>query len=100
MLDLNWFCDPNVPPDFLGWCEVFTYIWNPTTQDAETVHSAIRATSTEIVTRIGFANVCCHGAQEVRIAVIRGSEIEVVDSRWVCSDTFVVKFGRQLDGAA
>jgi hypothetical protein len=71
----------------------FTYIWNPTTQDTETIYSAARTASTEIITRVGLADVCRHRAQKVRIAVIRRSEIEVVDSRWVCGDTLIVKLG-------
>jgi hypothetical protein len=78
----------------------FAYIGNTTAQDAEPIHSAVRTAPTKVVTWVGFADMCCHRAQEVRVAVVCGSKIEVVDSRWIRSDTFVIELGRQLDRAA
>lgn len=77
-----------------------TYVWNATTQNAEAIHGAIRTATAEVVSRVGFANVRRHWAEEVGLVVACRSEIEIVDSRWVCGDALIVEVRRKLDGAA
>jgi hypothetical protein len=68
-----------------------TYVWNSTAEDAGLVDETIGTTRSEVVTRIRFADMSCHGTLEIGIGRVKRSEIEVVDSRWVCADAFVVE---------
>jgi hypothetical protein len=79
---------------------LMAYIWGSTAQNAEAVHDTIRSARSEIIARIRFADVSCHGTCEVGICRVCGSEVEVVGSRRVCGDVLVVEFGRELDRAA
>ena len=38
-----------------------TYVWDSATQDTEAVHNAVRTAGSEVVARVRFADVCCHG---------------------------------------
>ena len=79
---------------------VMTHVRNSTTQDAEAVYDTIGTTASEVVARVCFADVSCHGTCEVGIVRVRRSEVEVVDSRRVCGDVLIIELGRELDGAA
>ena len=77
-----------------------TYVWDSATQDTEAVHNAVRTAGSEVVARVRFADVCCHGTCEIGIVRVGGSKIEVVDPRGVGGDVLVVELWRQLNGAA
>ena len=79
---------------------VMTHVRNSTTQDAEAVYDTIGTTASEVVARVCFADVSCHGTCEVSIVRVGGSKIEVVDTRRVRGDVLVVEPWRQLNGAA
>ena len=79
---------------------LLTYVWDSTAQDAEAVHDTVRTARSEIVAWVCFADVGCHGTGEVCIVRVGRSEVEVVDSRGVCGEVFVVELGLELHRAA
>lgn len=82
------------------WEGFVTYVRYSATQDAEAVHDAIRPAGSEVIARVRFADVSCHGTCEVGIGRVGGSKAEVVDSRGVCGDVLVVELWRELNRAA
>ena len=77
-----------------GWGGSIAYIWNSATQDAEAIHHTVGTARSEVIARVRFADVSCHGTREVGIVRVGGSKIEVVDSRGVRGDVLVVELWR------